>query len=261
MAKCVAVASGGMDSATLVWLLKDQGHEVHALSFDYGQSHRVELEYAQFLFDSSQPEVNEISGAHGKADSWLVANLTAITHLLSSATSSLTNHEVQIPDGLYNEDSMKQTVVPNRNMIMLSVAIGFAVSINAKFVATAVHAGDHFIYPDCRPGFIKEMNVVAITANEGFSVFPSKAELLGYGDSWSHSAIYAPFLNKGKHDIATIGNRLQVPYEDTWSCYKGGDTHCGRCGTCTERKEAFRLAHIKDPTKYLDPTFKIEAFQ
>lgn len=259
MAKCVAVVSGGMDSATLVWLLKNQGHEVHAISFDYGQNHKVELDYAERLFDPI--DVGLESGAHGTADSWRCVDLTSITHLLSSATSSLTNPDVEVPDGRYDAESMKQTVVPNRNMIMLSIAIGFAVSIEGRFVATAVHAGDHFIYPDCRPGFIKEMNVVAITANEGFSKFPTRENLLGYGDSWGHASIYAPFLNIGKHDIAKLGNNLNVPYVDTWSCYKGGETHCGRCGTCTERKEAFRLAHVKDPTKYLDADFEIKAYQ
>lgn len=252
MAKCVAIASGGMDSATLIYLLKDQGHEVHVLTFDYGQSHKVEIDYAHKLFSPDWPE--------GVADSWQVVDLTSITKLLASPISSLTNPDVEVPDGLYNEESMKSTVVPNRNMIMLSVAAGFAVSIGARFIATAVHAGDHFIYPDCRPGFVKQMNQAIVVANEGFSEFPAMDQLLGYGDSWTHAAVYAPFMGIGKHDIAKMGTRLNVPYADTWSCYKGGDTHCGRCGTCTERKEAFRLARVKDPTEYLDPHFKIDAY-
>ena len=259
MAKCVAIASGGMDSATLIYLLKDQGHEVHCLTFDYGQSHKVEIEYAERLFAPGYWDANGLYG-EGVADSWQVVDLTSITKLLASPISSLTNPDVEVPDGLYNEESMKSTVVPNRNMIMLSVATGFAVSIGARFIATAVHAGDHFIYPDCRPGFIKAMNRAVIVANEGFSEFPTLEAALGFGDSWQHSSVYAPFSNMGKHDIAAMGTRLGVPFAKTWSCYKGGTSHCGRCGTCTERKEAFRLARIKDPTDYIDPHFKIEAY-
>jgi len=131
---------------------------------------------------------------------------------------------------------MKLTVVPNRNMIMYSVAIGYAVNIKAKAIYVGVHSGDHAIYPDCRPEFIDFLDKIAKSANEGFIE--------------EDFQVKAPFVFKSKADIARIGTELGVPYELTWSCYKGGDKHCGKCGTCVERKEAFELAGITDPTEY-----------
>lgn len=127
---------------------------------------------------------------------------------------------------------MKKTVVPNRNMILLAVAIAKAVSVGARFVAYGAHAGDHAIYPDCRPEFVEAMKTAA-----------------GLAD-WTKVEILAPFIKSTKADIAKTGARLGVPFEMTWSCYKGGEIHCGKCGTCTERREAFQLAKIDDPTKY-----------
>ncbi len=131
---------------------------------------------------------------------------------------------------------MAITVVPNRNALMLSVAYAVAVAEKAQVVAIGVHAGDHFIYPDCRPEFITSYDTMQRIATEGF------------GDP--HLRLEAPFLHLGKHQIVQLGTTLQVPYADTWSCYKGEERHCGTCGTCFERKEAFEFAGIPDPTEY-----------
>jgi 7-cyano-7-deazaguanine synthase len=165
-----------------------------------------------------------------------------IGHLLSG--SALTSPgEVEVPEGHYAAESMAATVVPNRNQIMLSIALGVAHSSGAEVVATAVHAGDHEIYWDCRPDFIQAMDNIARQAIEA-----------GYG----HANIVAPYVNQTKAQIASWGAQLGVPFEDTWSCYKGGDYHCGRCGTCIERIEAFHIAGVKDPTVYQDMTMYLE---
>jgi 7-cyano-7-deazaguanine synthase len=219
--KAVAVVSGGMDSTVLVYDLLNKGYDVTMLSVDYGQRHRVELDYARRTATRLGLKRH-------------IADLTGITTLISK--SALTSG-LDVPDGHYAEDTMRQTVVPNRNSIMLNVAIGFAVTIGADTVATAVHSGDHYIYPDCRPEFIDALNVLASTACEGF-----------LADDFR---VLAPYVNISKDAIAAIGDDLNVPWEDTWSCYKGDTHHCGSCGTCYERREAFTLAGIVDPTTYL----------
>jgi len=118
---------------------------------------------------------------------------------------------------------------------MLAVAFGVAVAENAEAVAIGVHAGDHFIYPDCRPDFIS-----AFENMERFAI----------GD-FGNVKLLSPFIHKSKADIVSIGFKVGVAFENTWSCYKGDEIHCGTCGTCVERKEAFALAGVKDPTIYL----------
>lgn len=219
--KAVAVVSGGMDSTVLVYQLIGEGYDVTMLSVDYGQKHRVELDHARRTASKFGLEHH-------------IADLRGITQLISK--SSLTSDQ-DVPDGHYAEENMKQTVVPNRNAIMMNVAIGFAITIGAECVATAIHSGDHFIYPDCRPEFVETLNALAVTANEGFLA--------------NNFHVYAPYVHVPKDAIAEIGARLGVDWRDTWSCYKGGDKHCGSCGTCYERREAFTLAGIEDPTEYL----------
>ncbi|MFK7838884.1 MAG: 7-cyano-7-deazaguanine synthase, partial [Bdellovibrionales bacterium] len=146
---------------------------------------------------------------------------------------------IDVPEGHYAEDSMKSTVVPNRNAIMLTIAYGIASAQNLDAVATAVHGGDHFIYPDCRPAFITSFEDMQNHALEGFS----------------NIKLYTPFLEKDKSDIAKEAAKLNVPIEKTWSCYKGGKIHCGCCGTCVERIEAFHIAGVTDPTEYEDLNF------
>ena len=222
MKKAVVVLSGGMDSATALYQAKADGYELYAISFDYGQRHKKELDFATLLAKEAGVVKHHI------------VDLTSITKLID--TSSLTNEAIEVPEGHYAAENMKSTVVPNRNMIMYAVAIGYAVNINAKAMYVGVHAGDHFIYPDCRPEFIELLDVIAKSANEGFIEKDFR--------------VVAPFMYKTKAEIAGIGTELQIPYELTWSCYKGTEKHCGKCGTCVERKEAFELAKVKDPTEY-----------
>jgi 7-cyano-7-deazaguanine synthase len=222
MTRTVAIVSGGLDSVVLAHKLKDEGHELSLVSFNYGQRHSKELNFAKQC-------------AKDLDSNWHLVDLSNMTDLLKN--SALTNKEVDIPDGHYAEQSMKITVVPNRNAIMLNIAAGLAVSIGAKHIATGVHGGDHYIYPDCRPAFIKAADAMLSIANEGFTV---------YGFS-----VLAPFLYSTKADIASEGARLGVDFTKTWSCYKGGETHCGSCGTCFERREAFRDAKVLDTTNYL----------
>jgi 7-cyano-7-deazaguanine synthase len=218
--KSVVLLSGGMDSTTLLADRVANGDEVSALSVFYGQRHKKELERAKQI------------AAHYSVPH-RVADLSSIQPLLGG--SALTDPSIAVPHGHYAEDSMKITVVPNRNMIMLSVAIGWAVALEAEKVFFAAHAGDHSIYPDCRKEFVQAMSHVARIAN------------------YHSVVVWAPFLEMGKHDIAKLGHRLNVPWELTWSCYEGGRDHCGACGTCVERKEAFELAGIIDPTIYSSP--------
>ncbi len=220
MSKAVAIVSGGLDSVTLAYLLRSQDYDLHLLSFDYNQRHKKELEFAKLCAQRLDAEFD-------------VVDLSGLGKLLKG--SALTD-DIPVPDGHYTAPTMAVTVVPNRNAIMLSIAYGVAVSENAEVVAIGAHGGDHFIYPDCRPGFMAAFDGMQRHATEGFSHEKLRLE--------------APFMHMGKHDIVKIGTNLHVPYADTWSCYKGGDKHCGQCGTCYERREAFELAGIPDPTIY-----------
>ena len=221
MSGTVLTVSGGLDSVTLAHELSAQGAELTLLSFDYGQRHARELRCAAAC--------GERLGAP-----FHVVDIGSVGALLSG--SALTDPSVDVPDGHYTDLSMRATVVPNRNAIFLSIATGLAVALGAGTVATAVHAGDHPIYPDCRPEFVDAFDRLARVANEGF------------GDAGLQ--VVAPFLHLDKSEVVARGARLGVPFEQTWSCYRGGDIHCGRCGTCVERREAFVLAGVDDPTPY-----------
>jgi 7-cyano-7-deazaguanine synthase len=226
----VAVFSGGMDSTVLVYYMLDQGYRPHLVSFNYGQRHNKELSFAA-------ETAKKLDLRHD------IVDLTALTHLISN--SALTSdhktavcHElIEVPDGHYAKDTMKATVVPNRNMIMLSIAAGIAVNNSYDCVATGVHSGDHFIYPDCRPRFIKAVNAAIAIGNAGFGALREHPE-----GTEVQEFVYAPFQYISKAQIAEMGFSLGVPFEDTWSCYKGGAEHCGRCGTCVERLEAIAEA-------------------
>ena len=221
--KTLVICSGGLDSVTLAYKVA-QEHTLSALlTFDYGQRHKKEISYAKRCAEA-------LNVPHS------VIDISAAGKMLSG--SALTD-DVEVPDGHYAEDSMKATIVPNRNAIMLSIAYGVASAQELDAVATAVHGGDHFIYPDCRPGFIKAFEAMQNEALEGFSEIK----------------LYTPFLETDKTAIAAESARLGVPVQDTWSCYKGGETHCGKCGTCVERREAFALAGVEDPTAYEDDRF------
>lgn len=212
--KTVLVFSGGMDSSVLLYQMLREGREVFTLGVNYGQRHAKELTYASMLASSLKVP-------------FCIADLSSIRPLL--AGSSQTDDSIPVPEGHYAAESMKATIVPNRNMIMLSVAAGYAMSIGAESVAYAAHAGDHAIYPDCRPEFADAL-----------------AHAVSLAD-WKKIRLERPFIQMTKAEIAALGYTLSVPFENTWSCYKGDEFHCGKCGTCTERKEALGC---QDPTVY-----------
>lgn len=217
----IVIASGGLDSTVLAYWLAQRGAELTLLSFDYGQRHRVELEYAA--------EIARLLDCPHE-----IVDLAMLGRLLNG--SALTDADVPVPDGHYTDESMRATIVPNRNAIMLDIAVSLAVVRNADVVAFGAHAGDHAVYPDCRPEFVKRYAWSARVANDGL-----------LNDDFE---ILAPFITQSKTDIVRIGAAFRVPFEKTWSCYRGGTTHCGMCGTCTERKEAFQQNGIPDPTNY-----------
>lgn len=222
MKKYVVLVSGGMDSTTLLaTCVAEVGAEnVWTLSVNYGQRHMRELAAAKRILDWYKiPE-----------DHRATADLRSIRDLLGG--SALTSDDIPVPEGHYEAESMRATVVPNRNMIMLSVALGYAIRKGANAVAYGAHAGDHAIYPDCRPVFANAIKEVASHCHE------------------EPLELYTPFLHITKAGIARRGTALGVPFELTWSCYKGNELHCGKCGTCVERREAFATVGITDPTEY-----------
>ena len=215
MKQGVIILSGGMDSVTLLHARKDE--IALAVTFDYGSNHAAkEIECARWHCEQLGIEhiVIPLDFMHKYFKSSLLAGAEAI------------------PEGHYTAENMKSTVVPFRNGIMLAIACGIAESRGLKIVYIANHSGDHAIYPDCRATFIESMS-----------------EAMSYGTN-EHIKIAAPFTNLTKGDIAYIGAEHGVDYTHTYSCYKGGEKHCGKCGTCVERKEAFEQAGIEDPTEY-----------
>lgn len=212
----VVIYSGGMDSFTLLHLARARGHKVHALSFNYGQRHVRELEAAA--------TVCQAEGIPHK-----VIDIRAMSEVM--AGSSLTS-DIEVPEGHYQEASMKSTVVPNRNMILLSLATGYAVTAGAQAVWFGAHGGDHAIYPDCRPEFIEKMDAVCRVAN------------------YEPVAVEAPFMALDKGEILAEGLKLGLDYSQTWTCYNGRELACGRCGSCVERLEAFNAHGLKDPLAY-----------
>ena len=212
---CVLILSGGMDSTTLLYDYRDR--IALAVSFDYGSNHNEK----------------EIPFARYHAEKLGIEHITLpLAFMPQYFKSSLLEGSYAIPEGHYAADNMKSTVVPFRNGIMLAIAAGIAESRGLKFVMMANHGGDHTIYPDCRPEFVKAMSQATRTGT-----FPG-------------IEILAPYTNLTKSDIAMLGKTLGIDYTKTWSCYKGGEHHCGKCGTCVERKEALADAGIKDETIY-----------
>lgn len=214
--KAVVVYSGGMDSFTVLNTAIQSGLEVYALSFNYGQKHSKELEVAALV-------CKELNISHK------VVDITAINSLMSN--SSLTG-DADIPEGHYEDENMKSTVVPNRNMVLLSMAIAYAVSLEADKVYYGAHSGDHHIYPDCRPEFVEAMNAVSKIAN------------------YQSVEIITPFLHASKGEILKAGLDMQLDYGKTWTCYNGREKSCGKCGACYERLEAFAEQNTADPLDY-----------
>lgn len=212
------IVSGGMDSITLLHERKDT--IALAVSFDYGSNHNArEIPFARL-------HCQRLGIRH------VVIPLAFMQQYFKS---SLLEGADAIPDGHYADSNMKSTVVPFRNGIMLSIAIGIAESNHLKHVLMANHGGDHTIYPDCRPAFVDAMSAAA------------------QAGTFEDVTIEAPYTNITKADIARHGKQLGIDYSETWSCYKGGEVHCGQCGTCRERQEALREAGIADTTEYENP--------
>ena len=214
--KVVVVFSGGMDSYTVLHKAIRDGFEVFPLTFDYGQKHKKEIKYARQACTSL--------GISHK-----VIDITAANQLL--AGSSLTS-DIEMPEGHYADENMKSTVVPNRNMILISLAVGYAVSINAQKVFYGAHSGDHEIYPDCRPEFVEKMNSVCAIAN------------------YEPVEIVTPYLTLNKIGILREGLEMGLNYGHTWTCYNGREKACGKCGSCAERLEAFEYNKVCDPLDY-----------
>lgn len=214
--KVVVIYSGGMDSFTVLNKAVNDGFDVYALSFDYGQRHVKELEYAA--------NVCKQLNIHHK-----IVDISAINSIISG--SSLTD-DIDVPEGHYESENMKQTVVPNRNMILLSLAVGYAVSLEANKVYYGAHSGDHAIYPDCRPEFVQKMQDVCAIAN------------------YEAVDIVVPYLNDDKIEILADGLKMGLDYALTWTCYNGREKACGKCGACQERLEAFKLNNATDPLSY-----------
>lgn len=211
--KSVMVLSWGMDSSTLLYKLKAEWKEVYALSFDYGQKHKKELEYAKKSCEKL----------------WVPHKIVDITSITSLISNSALTSDIVMPEWHYADENMKKTVVPNRNMIMASIAIGYAVNIGAEEVALWVHDGDHDVYPDCRPEFIDALNKIAGIAN------------------YEKVSIYAPFLWGDKITILKEWIALWVDYALTWTDYDWGETPNYKTGSSVERNLAFIECGIKDP--------------
>ena len=217
MPDSIIVLSGGLDSTTILYEYKDD--IALALSFDYGSNHNArELAFARL-------HCERLGIPH------IIIPLDFIHQYFRS---SLLEGADAIPEGNYNDDNMRSTVVPFRNGIMLAIAAGMAETRGLTRIMMANHAGDHAIYPDCRQSFVDAMNqAIQAGTYEGITLF-------------------TPYTNLTKADIARHGKALGIDYSETWSCYKGGEKHCGKCGTCTERREALREAGIDDTTEYAD---------
>lgn len=215
--KIVAVVSGGMDSVTMLHDLNAQGNELEVISFNYGQRHVKELEVA----------------AKNAAKLGLRHTIVEMDFMRGLLSNSALTAGGDVPEGHYAQDNMKATVVPNRNMIMASIAIGYAVNLGFDAVALGVHSGDHAIYPDCRPEFVSALRTASLIAN------------------YEPIDIVAPYLKMDKTSIIARG--LEIPtmdYSETWTCYKGLQRACGLCGSCQERLEGFANNGIADPIEY-----------
>jgi 7-cyano-7-deazaguanine synthase len=213
----VVLCSGGMDSVTALYWARREHHLTAAVSFNYGAKHN----------DREIPFAAEHAAQLGVRHE--IITLDFVNRLFAS---DLLKRGGEIPEGHYEAENMKRTVVPFRNAMMLSIAAGFAESVGAGGVVIAAHGGDHAIYPDCREDFMRAMG--------------SAMEV----GTYARVKLLRPFMTWDKSRIATEGARLGVNFARTWSCYKGGDVHCGKCGTCVERREAFAHAGIADPTHY-----------
>ncbi|MDR1497488.1 MAG: 7-cyano-7-deazaguanine synthase QueC [Puniceicoccales bacterium] len=217
--RTVVIFSGGLDSTVLLAKLIAEGRECLALTFKYGQKHAREIAAAQ-----------AICGLFGVRHQ--VVDLGALASLWGG--NSLTDPALPVPDGHYTEERMKVTVVPGRNLVFLSIGTAWAIAEGADTLAYGAHGGDHVIYPDCRSEFTAAL-----------------APAIALSD-WRAVRLEHPFVNMTKTDIVRLGTAIGAPMHLSWSCYKGGALHCGRCATCVERKEAFANSGNPDPTHYAE---------
>ena len=218
MAKTLVLLSGGMDSTVALHWARHEHDVVGAVSFDYGSKHNHK-EIAFAAWHCAQESIRH--------------DIVALPFVNDLFDSDLLKSGGDVPDGHYADENMKRTVVPFRNGIMLAIACGIAESRGAESLVIAAHSGDHAIYPDCREPF---MQAIAESMREG---------------TYARIELLRPFIQMDKTGIAKLGHTLGVDFAQTWSCYKGGDIHCGTCGTCVERREAFMRAGLSDPTPYL----------
>lgn len=216
------IVSGGIDSSVLCYSVREKGYEIFPLTFIYGQKHSREINSAKKICSNLgiTPKIIDIS---------------SIQELLKG--SALTDIAVQIPEvpaEQVNYTTLKTTVVPNRNAIFLSIAVGYAQSMGVNTVYYGAHYSDRGIYPDCRKEFVESFEKAEILANDNQQL-----------------SIKAPFVDMQKNQIVALGSKLNVPFDQTWSCYAGADIHCGLCSSCRERKRAFSESSVTDPTRYL----------
>lgn len=223
----VALFSGGLDSTALLYHLRDEGHVVLPLSIWYGQRHARELESVRGIWDAM--------GINGE--------MVDLHNLRTVLAGSSQTSDIPVPEGHYAEDNMKVTIVPNRNMVLLATAVAYAISSRAEYVAYAAHKGDHDQYPDCRQEFIDALSGAIALCD------------------YNPPKLIAPYSQMTKAEIVIDGTNHGARFDLSWSCYKGGTVHCGRCGTCVERAEAFHLASYEDPTTYLDTEYWKEVCQ
>jgi 7-cyano-7-deazaguanine synthase len=210
----VLILSGGVDSTTLLYRMLSEGYQVEALTFNYAQRHKKEIECAAAI-------AGKLNVAHRIVDLGSLACLLGDSALLGG---------IDVPECHYTEEAAKKTVVPNRNMIMLAIAAGYAEAREIPEVFYAAHKNDSTIYPDCRPEFVEALRPA-----------------IRLGTAWHPVELQAPFVNLSKAQIVKLGLQLHVPYEMTWSCYRGEDRPCGTCPTCIERQEAFAINGCQDP--------------
>jgi 7-cyano-7-deazaguanine synthase len=222
MQKVILILSGGMDSTTLLYKYIKDGYSVECISFDYGQKHKIELTHAINL-----TKINNVSHK--------IIDVSFMKDILTK--SSLINDNLEVPHGEYSKHNMLSTVVPNRNTILLSIAWAVACNENADILAYGAQCGDHYLYPDTRPDYFSAINLALRLGTEDCRL--------------ANLQLDAPLLHLQKHQVIELGIEYGVDYSLTYSCYEGGNTHCGECGACQSRKKAFKTLGLDDPIKYL----------
>lgn len=219
--KVVIILSGGIDSSTLCYKTASDNCDIYSLTMIYGQKHLKEIESAKIIAEKL--------GIKNK-----IIDISSLKELLTG--SALTDSEVEVPmvsETVEHYETLKSTIVPNRNAIFLSIAIGYAQSIEANTIFFGAHHSDRGVYPDCRKEFVEAFEHAERLANDNKNL-----------------RIEAPFVDMDKSEIVRLGSNLNVPYELTWTCYLGGELHCGTCSSCRERRRAFLEASVTDPTRY-----------